>query len=208
MSLLFFSALAACGTGRPAARVPRALPACFCALSLLAWWPGWALRDSMRRSRAAGAPAAVARDQALKALRLAPGDCFAWENLSRARLRGPWPDPAGAARALREARRLNPTNAAFALQLADLARLRGDWALCGREAAEALDLEPRCLRARLLLCIALGRQGRLLPSREAFAPAPALRRELAALRDLKGYDAAVLGVDEALYAEASSAAGG
>ncbi|HAH08442.1 MAG TPA: hypothetical protein DCM05_18275 [Elusimicrobia bacterium] len=161
--------------GRRWAGVWRGLCAAGVALSLLAWWPSWALK-----TRSPGA-----------ALRIAPGDPSLWEALAREQLKRSPPDLAASLASMQEASRLSPSNAVYRLALSELHGVRGDWPAAAAQARAAGELEPSSPQARLLLAEAFCRLGRAGEARAA--QDEALRLAQGAPSPETAYDRFVLG---------------
>jgi predicted Zn-dependent protease len=203
LAMLFLSALAlgASAEEKSAGRWPASVLACGLALALLGPVPEAVCQ---RLSRAADQTDDAGRrlDLLLSKETLFPADCGFREDAARAALELEPPDRRTAVAQLISARSLNPTNALYPQMLGQIAADQGRFSEAGADARLALSLEPNYLQARLLLILALKRQGRSQDARAELDQFRRLRDLTAASKRPKGGYALVLSqYDGRLYAQ-------
>lgn len=176
LALLFFSALA-CAAPPSAQSGPRVLwpAAAGLALALSAWIPESLAARYLRRS--ASEPERKV-EFTRKASALFPADAWLRETLARAWLTQRPFNVEKAQAELEEASRLDPTNALYPHLRGELEGATGHWTAAEARAAQALELEPNFLSARLLFAECRARAGDKEQARAQLLEAAERRRAI------------------------------
>lgn len=215
LQLLFFSALAV-GFPQPRRRIQAAGVSRVFGIGLagaaLAWLPEAGARYALERAtRAAPGPEQVRWLE--HALRVRPRDAWIWDRLARGHLLSSRSDPGRALAGLNRAIELEPVNAVFLVQKADLMARAGDRPRALELALRAVALEPDFAEARLLVAEEALRRGDRERGAQELGRVEEARRKLElalranAHRGLSLHERLVFGIDEARAAALRRAAG-